>query len=185
MQGKIEAAIGYSRMKRICIAVVLIVVVVALGMWWFLHRPTQIERQIEAQDWTLVRLKSGGEELALPGDAEVTFLSMGERRYVGKAAVNSYEVHLRVDRRGRLAFLDRDGGVTEMSGPGHLMDIESAYLAAFWQVREVEVFGGTLVLRGPGMELEYRGRPAVPIRASGSPEEPVSTSGSAREPEES
>ena len=167
----------YSNMKRIVLRVLLVAIVGGLGLLWFLDRPTAMEKSIDSQFWTLLRLKSGGEQFPLPADAEVTFESAGDRRYVGTAAVNSYEVHLRIDRQGQVAFIDNNegGGVTEMAGPGHLMDVEAAYLAAFWRIRDAEVSGSRLWLRGPGVELEYEGQPARSWDASGSPGDPVST----------
>lgn len=160
-------------MKRI-LTFVLIIVAIGLAVAWFLARPSAIEKEIGKQTWTLVRLEVNGEEEPLPKDAPATFEPMESRRYVGNAGVNSYEIHLAINRHGEIRFTGEDGGVTEMAGPPHLMAFEDVYLAAFWKIQTAEVSGSRLVLKGPGVQLDYEGKAAPPVDTSGSPEDPVS-----------
>ena len=162
-------------MKRILIFI-LIIVATGLAVAWLLARPSAIEKEIGKQTWTLVRLEVNGEEEPLPKDAPATFEPMAGRRYVGNAGVNSYEVHLVIDRHGEIRFTGEGGGVTEMAGPPHLMAFEAVYLAAFWKIQTAEISGSKLVLKGPGVQLDYEGKPTLPLDDSGSPEDTVSNS---------
>ena len=162
-------------MKRVVI-IAFSLVAVGLLAAWLATRPSAIEKEVRAQTWTLVRLASGGEEVVLPDDASITLEPMGGRRFVGDAGVNSYEVHLAINRDGEISFTGGGGGVTEMAGPPHLMAAEAAYLAAFWQIETAQVSGSMLVLKGPGVQLDYEGKPAPPLDNSGSPDDTVSNS---------
>ena len=162
-------------MKRILIFI-LIIVAIGLGVVWLIDRPSAIEKEIGKQTWTLVRLEVNGEEEPLPEDAPATFEPMGGRRYVGDAGVNSYEVHLAINRHGEIKFMEEGVSVTEIGGPPHLMAFEAVYISALLKVQTAEISGSKLVLKGAGVQLDYEGKPAPPIDDSGSPEDTVSNS---------
>lgn len=160
-------------MKRI---LVISFTVLAIGLLVAsLFRQSDISKEIGGHTWSLVRLTVDGSEVPLPGDAVISLVPMGGKRYVGNASVNTYEVHFSVNRKGEITFENEDSGVTEMAGPPHLMAIEESYLDAFWKVQSAEVSGSTFVLKGAGVRLDYQGKPALPRDRSGSPADTVST----------
>jgi heat shock protein HslJ len=160
-------------MKRI-LAILFVLVAIGLVAFWF-SCPSAIAKEVAKQNWTLVGLTVDGEKIAIPRDAKITLEPMGGKRYIGRLGVNSLEVYLGINRKGKIKFPGEGGGVTEMAGPPHLMAFEEIYFAAFWKIRTAKLSGSKLVLEGPTVRLDYEGKPAPPLDNSSSPEDTVSS----------
>ena len=111
-------------------------------------------------DWTLVS-GTGADGALVMVDGRAPTLSVDGTKIDGVAACNSYGGTVTVDAAG--TFSPKEIVTTEMACvEPEVMALESAYVAAFGDVRTARLDGDRLVLSGPDTELRFDRTPPVP-----------------------
>ncbi|MDF1851773.1 MAG: META domain-containing protein [Verrucomicrobiales bacterium] len=125
---------------------------------------SQLQADLNAQTWNLTKLTLDGKDVDLsPSPLEDRTLHFHGGRVAGTAGVNTFQVTFKITDPDILSPTPDGGGMTEMDGPPHIMELESVYLSALWKVRKAEIKDETLTLSGDGVLMKLVGTPAPPI----------------------
>ena len=103
-------------------------------------------RQRRGEEYRLVQMVVGGDEVPLPEQPTITLKLVSETVLGGKASVNLYFAGVDLDDQGHIFWQKPGFASTLMAGPPELMQLEQTFFAAMASTKTVSFAGADLVL---------------------------------------
>ena len=103
-------------------------------------------RQRLGEEYRLVQMVVGGDEVPLPEQPTITLKLVTETVLAGKASVNLYFSGFDLDDQGHIFWQKPGFASTLMAGPPELMQLEQTFFAAMASTKTVSFAGADLVL---------------------------------------
>ena len=103
-------------------------------------------RQRLGEEYRLVQIVVGGNEVLLPDKPMITLKLVTETVMAGKASLNLYFAGFDLDDQNHIYWQKPGIASTLMAGPPELMQLEQTFFAAVASTKTVSVAGANLVL---------------------------------------